>query len=349
MNILRKGTSSLRCAAALATLVLAASCAKETTTYENDDVKLYLDAWMSVHHPDVQPTGLGVYIIDDQPGTGDAVTDDDYYYFIRYTSMDLDGNISSTSEEKVAQQVGSYTKGNYYGPTVILDSYYATQPGILDAVKGMKVGGTRTVVVPGWLNSTLDEKESYSTAEEFYKHKSGSNAIYRLTLTDKAKDIYKWEVDSLERFTAHKMNDVDSTFYGYYYQQLKEPTDTTTFPRDTTFYINYIGRLLNGQVFDTTIEDTAKFYGIYSSSKTYEPQMVKLSETYTDITLGGTSSSDGSTTINGFSYCLSKLKAYEKGICAFYSALGYGYSGSGNAIPRFAPLTFEIEIVDKEE
>lgn len=339
----------MRCAAALATLVLAASCAKETTTYENDDVKLYLDAWMSVHHPDVQPTGLGVYIIDDQPGTGEAVTDDDYYYFIRYTSMDLDGNISSTSEEKVAQQVGSYTKGNYYGPTVILDSYYATQPGILDAVKGMKVGGTRTVVVPGWLNSTLDEKESYSTAEEFYKHKSGSNAIYRLTLTDKAKDIYKWEVDSLERFTAHKMNDVDSTFYGYYYQQLKEPTDTTTFPRDTTFYINYIGRLLNGQVFDTTIEDTAKFYGIYSSSKTYEPQMVKLSEIYTDITLGGTSSSDGSTTINGFSYCLSKLKAYEKGICAFYSALGYGYSGSGNAIPRFAPLTFEIEIVDKEE
>ena len=349
MNILRKGTSSLRCAAALATLVLTASCAKETTTYENDDVKLYLDAWMSVHHPDVQPTGLGVYIIDDQPGTGEAVTDDDYYYFIRYTSMDLDGNISSTSEEKVAQQVGSYTKGNYYGPTVILDSYYATQPGILDAVKGMKVGGTRTVVVPGWLNSTLDEKESYSTAEEFYKHKSGSNAIYRLTLTDKAKDIYKWEVDSLERFIAHKMNDVDSTFYGYYYQQQKEPTDTTTFPRDTTFYINYIGRLLNGQVFDTTIEDTAKFYGIYSSSKTYEPQMVKLSETYTDITLGGTSSSDGSTTINGFSYCLSKLKAYEKGICAFYSALGYGYSGSGNAIPRFAPLTFEIEIVDKEE
>ena len=153
----------------------------------------------------------------------------------------------------------------------------------------------------------------------------------------------------MERYTARMMNDVDSTFYGYYYQQLKEPTDTTTFPRDTTFYINYIGRLLNGQVFDTTIEDTAKFYGIYSSSKTYKPQMVKLNETYTEITLGGSSSSDGSTTIDGFAYCLSKLKSYEKGICAFYSALGYKYSGSGNVIPKFAPLTFEIEIVDKEE
>lgn len=334
----------------MATLALVSSCAKEATSYENDDVKLYLDAWMSVHHPGIQPTGLGIYILDDQPGTGEAVTDEDYYYFIRYTTTDLDGNISGTSEENVAQQVGSYTKGNYYGPTVVMDSYYTTQPGVLDALKGMKVGGTRKVVVPGWLNSTIGTSEDYyTTAEEFYKNKSGSNAIYTLTLTDKTKDISKWEVDSLERYTARMMNDVDSTFYGYYYQQLREPTDTTTLPRDTTFYINYIGRLLNGQVFDTTIEDTAKFYGIYSSSKTYEPQKVELSETYTDITLGGTSSSDGSTTINGFAYCLSKLKSYEKGICAFYSALGYSYSGSGSVIPKFAPLTFEIEIVDKEE
>lgn len=347
MNMLKKGILSPLTAACAAALALAAGCAKETTTYENDDTKIYLDAWMSVNHPGVDPTGLGVYIIDDQPGTGEAVTDEDYYYFIDYTSTDLDGNISSTSDEKVAQQVGSYTKGNYYGPSVVLNSYWATQVGVLDAIKGMRVGGTRTVVVPGWLNTTLTAKENYTKAEEFYKNKSGENAIYKLTLTDKTKDIYKWEVDSLERYTAHRMNDVDSTFYGYYYRQLKAPTDTTTLPRDTTFYINYIGRLLNGQVFDTTVEDTAKFYGIYSSSKTYEPQQVTLSENYTDITLGGDSSSDGSTTINGFSYCLSKLKAYEKGVCAFYSALGYGYNGNGSVIPAFAPLSFEIEIVDK--
>jgi FKBP-type peptidyl-prolyl cis-trans isomerase len=43
------------------------------------------------------------------------------------------------------------------------------------------------------------------------------------------------------------------------------------------------------------------------------------------------------------------MKAHEKGICAFYSELGYGYSGSGSAIPRFAPIVFEIEIVDYKE
>lgn len=344
MNILK--TTSLRLAL-IAAIAVTAACSKESTTSRNEDNKLYLDAWMSVHHPNVQPTGLGIYIIDDQPGTGESVTDDDLYLFIRYTATDLDGTIGSTTEEKVAQRIGSYSKGNYYGPTVVINNKYATQVGILEMLKDMKIGGTRTAVIPGWLNSTLSVDDDYSTAEEFFENMSGSDAIYTITLTEKTDSIHKWEVDSLENYTARVMNNVDSTFYGYYYQQLKEPADTATLPRDTTFYINYTGRLLNGQVFDTTVEDTAKFYGIYSSANSYEPQLVTLSETYTDITLGGTSSSGGSTTINGFSYCLSQMKAYEKGVCAFYSYLGYGYSGSGKTIPKYSPLVFEIEIVDE--
>lgn len=346
MNILKKTTLLWLAAAAAAAVTV--SCAKENSTSLNEDNKLYLEAWMSVNHPGVQPTGLGIYIIDDQPGTGEALEDKDLYYFLRYTSADLDGTIGSTTEEKVAQQTGSYTKGTYYGPAVVLNSKYMTQVGVLEMLKGMRVGGTRTAVIPGWLNTTLSVKEDYSTAEEFYNNKSGNDAIYTITLTDKTDDIYKWEVDSLERYTARCMNDVDSTFYGYYYQQLTAPSDTTTLPRDTTIYINYIGRLLNGQVFDTTVEDTAKFYGIYSSSRTYEPQAVTLNEDYTEITLGSSSSSsDGSSTIKGFAYCLSKMKAHEKGVCAFYSALGYGYSGSGSSIPKYAPLSFEIEVVDE--
>ena len=230
------------CGTTAVVLALAGGCAKESTVSLNGDNKMYLDAWLSVHHPDVSPTGLGIYIIDDQPGTGAAVADGDLYYFIRYTGRDLDGKIGSTSEEKVAQQVGTYSKGNYYGPSIVLNSTLATQAGVLEMIKGMKTGGTRTAVIPGWLNVVLDQKDNvddYKTAEAYYNNKSGSNAVYTITLTDKTNDIHKWEVDSLERYTARVMNDVDSTFYGYYYQQLKAPTDTTTLPRDTTFYINY--------------------------------------------------------------------------------------------------------------
>ena len=348
MSILRNKTIKI-CGAVTALALVAAACAKEASVSKNGDNKLFLDAWMSVHYPDVQPSGLGVYITEDQPGTGREITDEDTYLFVRYTYSDLDGTISGTTEEKVAQQLGSYSKGTYYGPTVIINNKYITQNGVLDMIKGMRIGGTRKAVIPGWLNTTLSNGEDYTTGEEYLENKSGSDAIYTITLTDATSDITKWEIDSLERYTARVMDNVDSTFYGYYYQQLKAPSDTTTLPRDTTFYINYTGRLLSGQVFDTTVEDTAKFYGIYSSSKTYAPMAVKLNETYTEITLGESSSDDGSTTINGFSYCLSRMKAYEKGVCAFYSTLGYGYSGNGSAIPAYSPLSFEIELVDEPE
>ncbi len=347
MNI-TKGKIITLFATAAAAALLAGACAKESSEALNADNELYFNAWMSVNHPEATKSGLGVYIIDDQPGDGEEITDDDYYLFLKYTVRDLDGTIGNTSDDDIAKQLGSYSESTYYGAKVVLNTPLATQVGILEVLDGMKVGGTRTAVIPGWLNVTLDGTENYTTEADYLENESGDNAIYTITLVDKVKDIYDWEIDTLERYTARHMADVDSSFYGYYYYQVKEPTDTTTFPTDTSFYINYTGRLLNGKVFDTTIKDTAKFYGIYSSSKTYSPIYVQMNEDYTEITIGGSSSSDGSTTVDGFSYCLSKMKAYEKGICAFYSGLGYGYSGSGSSIPAYSPISFEIEIVDSE-
>ncbi len=43
------------------------------------------------------------------------------------------------------------------------------------------------------------------------------------------------------------------------------------------------------------------------------------------------------------------MRAMEKGIGIFWSDLGYGKSGSGNSIPAYSPLVFEIEIVEKPE
>lgn len=343
MNIHNKRTAF---SAILAAMVLAASCAKEGSSELNADNKAFLDAWMSVNHPYVTPTGLGVYIIEDrQPGIGDIITDDSMYILCEYTSRDLDGNIGSTTNEQTARRVGTYSADTYYGPAWIFNLKSYTQTGVLEMLRGMRVGGTRTAVIPGWLNVTKE----YDTADEYLKKCTGENIIYTIHVCDVTDDIEKWQVDSLEKYVTRNMAGVDSTKFGYYYKQLKAPDDTTTFPDDTTFYINYTGRLLNGKVFDTSIEDTAKVYGLYSSKTTYAPKFVTKKESYKNITMAASSSSSGSTLVDGFSYCLSNLKSHEKGICAFYSNLGYGYSGSGNAIPSFAPIVFEIEVVDYSE
>ena len=348
MNISIKKFSAVCCLPAAALLFLTISCSKEASTSENEASQRYLEAWMSLNHPTVQPTGLGIYILNDQPGNGAAISDSDEYIFAEFTVTDLDGNISSTTSEALNKQVGNYTEGNYYGANVLVNDKAYTQTGVLEMIKGMKVGGTRTALIPGWLNVTKD----YDTAQEYLDNCTGDNAIYTVKIVDKTADIVKWQVDSLEKYVKKNMSGVDSTMYGYYYKQLKAPKDTTSYPDDTTIYINYTGRLLNGQVFDTTIKDTAKVYGIYSSSSSYEPQMVTLNSDYTQITLGSSTTSSGttgSTVVTGFGYCLSKIGRYEKGVCAFYSAYGYGYSGSGKKIPSFAPITFEIEVVDKPD
>ena len=132
---------------------------------------------------------------------------------------------------------------------------------------------------------------------------------------------------------------------GFYYKQTELVRDTTSFPKDTTIYINYTGRLLDGTVFDTTDERLAKDNGIWSSSRTYEPVQINWGETYTDITMGSSSSS----IIDGFALTLWQMRKFEKGIGVFTSDYGYGYSGSGESIPPFASLAFEIEIVAKPE
>ncbi len=331
--------------AILAAMVLAASCAKEGTSELNADNKAYFDAWMKVNHPSVSPTGLGVYIIDDQPGTGAVIDDDVLYIRCEYSSMDLDGNYTGTTYESIARQVGTFSADTYYGPAWVFNLKSYTQAGILEMLRGMRVGGTRTAVIPGWLNVAKE----YDTAEQYLKNCTGDNSIYTIHIDDITDDIMQWQVDALEKYVAKNMEGVDSTMFGYYYKQVNPPSDTTTFPKDTTFYINYTGRLLDGKVFDTNVEDTAKVHGLYSAKKTYAPKYVSMKENYKDITMGASSSETGSTLVDGFSYCLSNMKAHEKGICAFYSELGYGYSGSGSAIPRFAPIVFEIEIVDYKE
>lgn len=325
--------------------IIAVSCAKSEKVEPYADEELYFKAWVEINSPGAVPTSLGAFILDDEEGKGEAYNSEKYpYVYVRYTISDIEGNITSTNEKKIAQQIGSYDKANYYGPEVWIVREDFIPAGVEDMLEGMHVGGKRTAAIPAWLMTT----KRYKKPSEYLKHKSdNTTSIYKVELVASTEDVLKSEVDSLEKFTHTYLDGVDSLSYGFYYKQLTEPSDTNAFPSDTTIYINYTGRLLNGQVFDTTIQDTAKFYNVYSSSRTYEPVQVNWGENYYDITMGDSSSS--SSLIGGFQKTLWKMRHYEKGVGLFYSLYGYGYSGSGKKIPSFAPLMFEVEIVDKPE
>lgn len=335
-------------AAYLAIALSAICCAKVAKEGANDANKRYFDAWMSLNHPGVQPTGLGIYVLEEEEGDGEVIAEDNYVY-ASYTITDLKGNITSYTEKETAEQLGEYTPENYYGPKV-LTTFEGTIPaGVGNALIGMKPGGRKKVIVPSWLMTY----NSYDTPEEYIESSSTgtTDCIYDIKVTDVALDISQHEIRQMAQYFSDNgdifgiFTSADSLQYGFYYKQLQAPANTITFPSDTTIYINYTGKLLNGLVFDTTIEKVAKDNGIYSASRTYEPTSISWGESYEDLTMG----SSGSSVISGFALTLWQMHAFEKGIGVFYSPLGYSYNGSGNSIPGYSPLVFEIELVAAPE
>lgn len=95
--------------------------------------------------------------------------------------------------------------------------------------------------------------------------------------------------------------------------------------------MNYTGRLLDGTIFDSSIESDAKEGGVYESNRPYEPLSYKVGE-------------------------MSLIQGWEKGVMGLPqgtqvtlimpSSLGYGARGAGKTILPYSSLRFDIEILE---
>lgn len=321
-----------------------AGCSKTEKHGVNERKKLIFDSWIQINHPDLKPQGKGIYIIEDKIGEGQAIGEvkDNPYLFVSYSIRDLKGNITTSTNEKTAKQIGTYKETNYYGPIVWTRYDNNMQEGITEAIEGMRDGGTRTVAIPGWLMSY----KRYGTAEDYLNlnEKAVTSAVYTITIHGHTKDYKKWEDDSLKRYSDKYLGGIDTLSKGFYYKQTQKPTEDKEMPNDTTVYINYIGRLLNGLVFDTNIEDSAKVYNIYKKDNSYKPMKISWGERFEELKMGDQDNS----MIPGFAKALYNMKPGEACTTVFSSSLGYGSRSKGAQIPSFAMLRFDITLVEKE-
>ena len=323
----------------IAALALLPSCAKSGSVGLNDANKVFIDAWLQVNHPEARKEADGIYVLSETPGTGRAVgsAEDFPYLYLNITETDLEGNISQTSDVNLSKQIGTYKEHSYIGPSLHLRSELTMVAGLDMMTSSMKVGGVKTALVPGWLNKAV----RFKNEKGYLDNVSGTDAIYTVEVVNVIKNITEWQIDSIETYIKRNFHQAaDSLKFGYYYIQTQAPSDTTSFGSSDEVKINYTGSLLNGMVFDTTDEVAAKDNGIFSSSKKYQATAVTLATESKDIKMGGGS------LIDGFSYCISRMKTGEKGICIFISDLGYKGDKQGN-IPAYSPLRFEIEMIGK--
>ena len=94
--------------------------------------------------------------------------------------------------------------------------------------------------------------------------------------------------------------------------------------------VNYTGRLLDGTMFDSSVESDAKEGDIYNPNRPYEPLV------YTQ---------GRGMLIPGWEQGVEGQPAGSQLQLIIPSALGYGPRGSGQQIPPFSPLVFDLEIV----
>lgn len=334
---------------------LAAGCAKTPQEGPNDSEIRYYESWVisqRAKHPEYlwRETSLGSYILEEQAGTGALVGDSDATPFvhIRYTVQDLNGNIIASSEEDVARRLGDFEYVNYYGPRTfyrLTDGLQGCLAGEDELFTGMRVGGTRKAVVPGWLLTS----SRYDNVSDYKKNKGKDSSIYTVTVEDAIVNMEKWQTDSIQNYLKrlYPAASLDTTGkYGFYYYQITPPDDPEEeIGESEKVYLNYTGFLLNGHIFDSTDEIVCKDNHISKSA--YEPVYVnwKNAENYASITMGD----EGSSLVDGFNYALSKMKHGEKGVAIFYSVWGYGISGNEPVIPPLSPIGFEIEILHKDQ
>ncbi|MBR3074306.1 MAG: FKBP-type peptidyl-prolyl cis-trans isomerase [Bacteroidales bacterium] len=339
-----------------AALLCLCGCGKTVKSSDNEATRRYFNAWVEVQkqkHPEYlwKQTSLGSWILEEEAGTGSPISEfgDSMYVRMSYNQYLQDGTINTTTYARTAQQLGTYDETYYYGPVITYaKGLYA---GLEEALKGMKDGGRRKILIPGWLStySRFDDAEGYLGQKS---DEIGSTYIYDIRLLEHFEYIDQWSADSVGRYLCAAFPKIygknpakatadSSGAFGFWYIRTKAPSDELEL-KDTTVYINYIGRLLNGRVFDTSIRDTAIRYGL-SRDKTYAPVSVTFAEGNSKVTMGGSDSS----VIPGFARTLRKMKAYEQGTGIFIPSIGYGYKGSGKTIPAYAPLRFDVELVDK--
>lgn len=336
---------------------LLGSCAKPSTEGVNEAEQRYFEAWLSKYAPDAVRTGRGIYVLPEYTveGEGEAI-EEDGFAILRYKLTNLEGDVIEYTNEETARQLGEYVPSGYYGAKVTTTAAETIRAGEYDGIYGMKVGGKKKFIVPSWLMSY----KNYETEEDYLANVSDYvSTIYEVEVVDFTTNINDWQLEKIIEcinkpdfydgaFVGTEVK--DTTSKGFYFKMLNKVPSEKEFPKDTTFYINYTGRLIsdpdfgNGIVFDTSVEKVA-LDNYLSTSATYKPQQIKWGETHSEITMGGNS------VISGFSQTLWQMVNCgpgTKAVGVFYSPLGYSYNGSGT-IPPYAPLIFEIEIVENEE
>ncbi|NVO10876.1 MAG: FKBP-type peptidyl-prolyl cis-trans isomerase [Bacteroidales bacterium] len=281
-----------------------------------------LQAWLQVNKITTTPTASGLYFIDIKDGNGLAPKDSNYVV-LSYEVRDLDGNLYETTNKDVAKLYDIFAATKHYVPSYTQYlSKVSVLKGLVEALSMMKEGGKARLIMPSKLayGAGASGIPSYKTL------------IYDVELKKIVADPKAYEKDSISRYLSHHPG-YTSFNDSLYYKKTVEGTRQCIVANDSVVQVYYVGRFLDGFVFDTNIDTVALKNNIYSTSKTYE-------------TLNFTVGSDSYAP--GFNLAVKKMIEGEWATFVIPSFNMYGAEGQSSGttpIPPYATLIFDIKLV----
>lgn len=139
------------------------------------------------------------------------------------------------------------------------------------------------------------------------------------------------EQDTLQKYLVDHKITTKPTASGLYYIELKKGSGKQAVA-GSVVKVNYTGSLLNGRVFDSSIESVAKKYSldVIQKGRKYEPIEFELGRDQI---------------IQGWHEAIAMMKEGGKAKLIIPSKLAYGPYPQGDIISPFSTLIFEVELV----
>jgi len=292
-------------------LLLVVACDRIVEDPRGDEMAR-LQAWLQVHNITTVPTATGLYYLNTLEGTGNSPVDDNWMVY-SFVSRNLDDVVYETTNKDTALLYDMFSAKKHYVPTFRQYLSKTSQfKGLAEGLGMMKEGGKARLIIP----SSLGANGSYTTM------------IYDIDFKKVVEDPEKYERDSIVSYLSHHLgytNVVDSI----YFKDSIPGTGSLLVANDTVVTVKYVGKYLDGVVFDTNIKTIGAANGITVSDK----------DTLLKFKVGSTE------VINGYSIALKQMKKGGVAKVIIPSISAYGVTGKSPILP-YEPLLFEITLVE---
>lgn len=138
------------------------------------------------------------------------------------------------------------------------------------------------------------------------------------------------ETAAIAQYLKDNNLNVEPTENGIYFIETQKGKGKTV-QQGQTVKVNYVGKLLNGKLFDTNLEEVAKANNVYNPQRPYEPMSFAAGV---------------GQMIPGFDQAVLMMNKGSKATVIIPFELAYGNRAMGEDLPAYSTLVFEIEVTD---